>query len=191
MKIKIVLVLSILVLCVTGVQGQSLYDIESKYGKRVNVYSVSERLWMTPTYDSQGQICRMRVVPKLVSEDTNYLSETLDMDETLRFINELVPVHTRGRREEGAGMSNLGGGVSWTEFNFEHVRFVFISSFRFTKLPAKDSEPFVLLDDFPVDEAAFGEYRRQEAMKSDDQIIREYAQGRRVLDITWPNRKCK
>lgn len=191
MKIKSALVLSILVLCCAGVQGQSLYDIESKYGKRVNVYSVSEKLWMSPTYDRQGQMCLMRVFAKTVSETTNYHDPYLDIDETLRFINELVPVHTRGRREDGAGMSDLGGGIIWTRFNFERVRFVFISSFRLTKLPEKNSEPPVLLDDFPVDEAAIAESQRQEAMKSDDLIIRERAQGTRVLEISWVNRKCK
>ena len=188
---KIALMLSVLVLCCTGVQGQSLYDIESKYGKRVNVYSVSEKLWMSPTYDSQGQMCLMRVFPKTVSENTNYFSESLDIEETLRFINELVPVHTRGRREDGAGLSDLGGGIIWTRFNFEHVRFVFISSFRLGKKPEKLDGEYVLLDDFQVDEAAMAESRRKEAMKSDDEIMREHAQGRRVLEISWPNRKCK
>jgi hypothetical protein len=191
MKSKIALLLSILVLSCTGIQGQSAYEIQLKYGKRVNVYSVSEALWMSPTYDSKGQLCLMRVFPKTVSTDTNYLSPDLDIDETLRFINELVPVHTRGRREEGSGISDFGGGVVWTQFNFEHVRFVFVSSFRITKMPDKKDSDFGIMDDFPFDEAAYQEYRRQEAMKSDDQLIREHVHGARVLQITWANRKCK
>lgn len=190
MNLKTALVLSILMLCSTGVQGQSSFDIERKYGKRVNVYSVGERLWMSPSYDKQGQICLMRVFPKTVSENTNYHDPDLDIEATLRFINELVPVHTRGRRAEDAGMSDLGGGIVWTRFNFEHVSFVFVSSFHLTKRPETDLGTFVDLDS-PHDEAAAAEYRRQEAMKSDDQIIRERAFSARVLEISWPNRKCK
>jgi hypothetical protein len=189
MKTRISLLASILVLGCALVQAQSSYDIETRYGKRVNVYSVSENLWMSPSYDSQGQVCLMRVFPKTVSQTTNYLDPDLNLDETLKFINELFPTHTRGRREDGAGLSSIGGGVAITGFNYEHVRFAFISSFRITKLPEKSDE-FVLLDDFPFDEAAAAEYKRQEQMKTDDQLMREHVHGARVLQIVWANRKC-
>jgi hypothetical protein len=188
MKIRISLLASILVLGCALVQAQSSYDIETRYGKRVNVYSVSENLWMSPSYDSQGQVCLMRVFPKAVSESTNYHDPYLNMDETLRFINEVFPVYTRGRREPGTGMTELGGGVAWTRFKYEHVKFVFLSSFRLTKLPEKSDENFLL--DFPADEGSAAEYQRQREMKTDDQLMRDHAQGNRILEIVWVGRKC-
>ena len=189
MTMKIALLASILVLGCTCVGAQTLLDIETKYAKQVDVYSISERLWMTPSYDSQGQVCMMRVYPKAVSKNANYLDSSLDMDETLRFINELFPVYTRGRRGEGFGLSSLGGGVALAGFHYEHVKFVFVSSLRITKLPEKTDETFLHMD-FPVDEAEVAEYRRQEAMKPDDQLIRERAGSPKVLEIIWANRKC-
>ena len=191
MKIRSVLVATILVLGCTSVSAQSSFDIESKYGKRVEVYSVSETLWMTPNYDSEGQMCLMRVYPKAVSANTNYLDPSLNLDETLKFINELVPVHTRGRRGGWFGLSSLGGGTVWTGFEYEHVRFTFISTFRITKNPKELDGEYIHLD-FPVnDKAEFLEYQRQQAMKSDDQLIREHVHDARVLQIAWTNRKCK
>lgn len=190
MKIRITILATILVLGYTGVQAQSSYDIETKYGKRVNVYSVSEQLWMSPSYDNQGQVCLLRVFPKTVSQTTNFLHPYLNLDETLSFIKEWFPSHTRGRRAYGSGLSDIGGGVAWTRFDFEHVRFAFISSIpRITKLPEKTDESDFDFD-FPVDEAEMAEHRRQEEMKTDDQLIRERVHNARVLEITWTNRKC-
>ena len=189
MKFRIAIVASVLMLGCTGGYAQSSYDIEARYGKGGDVYSVSERLWMTPTYDSQGQVCRMRVYPKTVSQNVNYLDSNLDINESLTFINELFPVSTRGRRSKGFGLSDLGGGIAWTRFNYEHVHFVFISSFRFTKLPELEAENSVILD-LPEDEAAVAQYRSQQEMKSDDQLIREHVHNARILEIVWPKRKC-
>ena len=189
MKIRFTLIAIILVLGCPGVYGQSAAEIEIKYGKSVDVYSVGELLWMTPSYDSQGQVCMMRVYPKTVSPTTNYLESNLDMDATIRFMNELSPVYTRGRRSELFGLSIVAGGVALTNVNYENVHFVFTSSFPRSKSPAK-VEDIVLHEDFPFDAAAVEESRRQRAMKPDDELIRESAISARVLEITWANRKC-
>jgi hypothetical protein len=189
MKIRFALIAITVVLGWTGAYGQSSAEIEIKYGKRVDVYSVGELLWMTPSYDILGQVCKMRVYPKIVSPTTNYLGANLDINATIKFMNELFPIHTRGARSDFFGMSILMGGVAATNFNYENVHFVFISSLREGKFPPKGGET-VLLDDFPFDEAAVAEYRRQKAMKTDDDLIREHAISSRVLEITWANRKC-
>ena len=131
----------------------------------------------------------MRVYPRTISKNANYLDPHLDIDEALSFLNLLFPVNTRGRRADGFGLSDLGGGVIWTRFDYDNVRFVFISSFDRTNLSMwKDKVEQV--DFGPVDEAAFAEYQRKEQMKSDDQLIREHAFNVRVLEIYWSNRKC-
>ncbi len=171
-----------------SVHAQDSREIQQKYGRRENVYSVSEKLWMTPSYDKDGQVCSMRLFPKLVSETTNYLDAKLNIDEALKFINQLFPVTARGSRSSGFGMCNLGGHVIWTTFAYEHVRFVFISTFQLTKMPERGEN---IRLDFPADdEAEYKEYLRKEEMKSDDQLMREHLVEAQVLEIYWPNRKC-
>ena len=186
---RIALITIILALSCTCVVAQDSREIETKYGERANVYSVSERLWMTPSYDSQGQLCMMRVYPRVVSHDTNYLDPNLDVNEALKFINELFPVNTRGRRRDGFGLSDLGGGIVWTRFEYEHVHFVFISSFRLA-LPKQETAGNKVRLDFPIDEAALVELRRKKEMKSDDELIREHTTSPKILEIYWPNRSC-
>ena len=187
--IRSALLTALFTLSFISVHAQDSRDIQQMHGKRENVYSVSEKLWMTPSYDKDGQVCLMRLYPKLVSETTNYLDAKLNIDEALKFINQSFPVNTRGRRSDGFGMSDLGGQVIWTRFEYEHVRFVFISTFRLTKMP-EDLGESVLLD-FPAnDEAADEEYRRKEQMKTDDQLMRERTANPQVVEIYWPNRKC-
>jgi len=132
----------------------------------------------------------MRVYPKRVSADTNYLDDKVNMDEALKFINKLVPIETRGARRDGFGMSDLGGGVVWTGFRYEHIEFVFISTFRLDKL-AKDlmDRPDEVLD-FPIDDKALADFRRQEALQPDDELIRKYATNSKVLEIHWRSRRC-
>jgi hypothetical protein len=131
----------------------------------------------------------MRVYPKRVSKDTNYLDDNLNMDELLKFINKLVPPESRGARTDYFGSSDLGGGVIWTRFNYDHVRFVFISTFRLDKLSKS------LLDrpdealDFPIDKTALAEFHRREALQSDDDLIRKTS-GSKLLEIYWEHRRC-
>lgn len=47
----------IFILYIVPAFGQTVSDLEMKYGKPVNAYSVSEHIWMTPEYNHNGQIC--------------------------------------------------------------------------------------------------------------------------------------
>ena len=125
----ILIVIATLALSSSTAFGQSASDIEIKYGKPVNVYSVSERIWMTPAYDAGGQVCFMRLYPKRIAPGINYLDDTPPIDEVLKVIDELIPTGNRGARKGFFGMTETGGGVAWTRFNYDHVRFTFVSSF--------------------------------------------------------------
>ena len=188
MKTRITLITAIVLLNCISLAAQDQRDLEPTYGKQANVYTVSEHLWMSPSYDDAGQVCMMRLYARRVSETTNYLDTRLNLDEALKFINELFPVNTRGRRSDGFGLSDIGGGAILTRFDYEHVSFVFVSSFRLTKLPDKLGDSVDL--DFPIDEAAIAAARRREEMKSDDQLMREHVFNAQVLEIYWKNRKC-
>ena len=189
MKLRLTLIAAILPMICILVKAQTSKEIERTYRKQPDVYLVSEKLWMTPSYSENGQVCMMRVYPRAVSKRTNYLGPYLDINETLNFINTLFPVNTRGRRQSGFGMSDIGGGVIWTSFNYDNVQFVFVSSFDKTNLVEKMAKG-EQMDLGPVDEAAIAEAQKKEDAKSDDQLMREHALNERVLEIYWPDRKC-
>lgn len=188
LKYRIAMVVCIFAVTLSSVAGQTASELEAKYGQRENVYSVSDHLWMTPTYGADQRVCMMRLYPKLVSPDANYLDAKLDQDEVLKFIDRLVPVDSRGARKAMFGMSNGGGGVIWTNFTYERVRFVFISTFKLDRLPEPLGEHVDL--DFPVEDAAMAEFRREEASQTDDALMRKYAPAPRLVEVYWPDRKC-
>jgi hypothetical protein len=191
MSFRIVTGIYILILSHTFAFGQTAKDLESSYGHRENVYSVSEHLWMTPRYDAGGQLCTMRVYPKLVDTDTNYLDAKFETEEALKFINRLLPVNTRGARKDGFGRSDLGGGVIWTNFRYDNIAFVFISTFHLDSRAAAEllNRPDEVLD-FPIDEKALAAFRQKEAMQPDDDLIRKYAPNPKLLEIYWQHRQC-
>lgn len=50
------LVVAILLLSVSSVIGQTRSELEKKYGEPIAVYLVSESIWMTPEYTTDGQV---------------------------------------------------------------------------------------------------------------------------------------
>jgi len=188
MKIRITLIIALVALSCVAVNAQDSQEIERTYRKQADVYLIGEALWMTPSFSENGQVCMMRVYPRAISENTNFLDPYLNASAVLTFINASFPLNTRGRRRDGFGMSDSGGGVVWTHFGYDYVRFVFVSSIGQPDLSKLDKSTIGL--DFPVDEAGVAESRKREEAKSDDQIIRERIFHARVLEIYWPNRKC-
>lgn len=109
--------------------GQTSEQIKEKYGQPVEAYSVSERIWMTPKFTANGQVCTMRLYPKRISSTTNYLSNKLDYWELNEVLNQLAPPETRGKKTPFYGLRNFGGGMIRTLYNYEKVGFIFLESF--------------------------------------------------------------
>ena len=72
---------------------QTSSEVGRRYGKPVPVYSVSEHIWMTPDYSPDGQVCRMRLYPKRLAWETDYLGSQLLFPELKQTLNEIVPPH--------------------------------------------------------------------------------------------------
>jgi hypothetical protein len=98
-------------------------------------YPVSESILMTVEYTSEGQVCMMRLHPRHVAADVNYISPKLPFQELKTVLNQLVPVHTRGAKKEPFDTGATGGGTEWMSYAYENVRFSFVSPF----CPAPDS----------------------------------------------------
>ena len=138
--------LVILLLTVTTTRGQTVSELERRYGKPVSAYNVSEHIWMTPDYSSDGQVCQMRLYPKRIGPATDYLGSQLLFPELSQVLNEIVPPHLRGLKKDGFGMTDLGGGVAWTIYGYENVSFTFISSYKLDPDIIQKAESHVLKD---------------------------------------------
>lgn len=110
--------------------GQSVSEVERRYGKPTSVYPVSEHIWMTPDYSADGQVCRMRLYPRRLGPKTDYLISQLLFPELNQVLNEIVPPHLRGSKKEGFGQTSLGGGTAWTTYEYDNVSFTFIFSYK-------------------------------------------------------------
>jgi hypothetical protein len=106
----------IFLLSATTAFGQTASEIETKSGQPVRVYSLTEHIWMTPDYTVDGQVCQMKLFPKRVGPDTDYLSHQLPFEELKLILNRLVPPVARGIKADLFGLTDIGGGIAWTLF---------------------------------------------------------------------------
>ena len=88
--------------------AQTVSEVERRYCKPFSVYSVSEHIWMTPEYSADGQVCRMRLYPRRLGPNMDYLGSQLLFPELSQALNEIVSPHLRGSKEEGFGQTSLG-----------------------------------------------------------------------------------
>jgi len=173
--------------CVTPGVGQTRSDIELKYGKPVSVYSVSEHIWMTPEYASDGQVCRMTLYPKHTSGNTNYVGAKLQFEELRDVLNSLVPLNNRGLKTKlNFGATATGGPAAWTTYPYKKVTFTFISSM------SKTTESSLLRKgefEFGIPATDYIAPREDPAPSADD-FMRSESSRTEIVTIQWSNRKC-
>ena len=165
--------------------AQTAAEIQSKYGKAVDVYSVSEHIWMTPEYAADGQVCRMRFYPKRISTNTNYGAHDLPFNELREVLNALVPAETRGTKKESFGATATGGGSAWTTYDYENVTFTFVSFLSLGSyegvilkkgeyvFPPRDSEPLP-----------------NKSKPSNNDFVEWVSKGTEIVTVNWNGRKC-
>jgi hypothetical protein len=165
------------------VYAQTAADIQTQYGKSVDVYSVSEHIWMTPDYASDGQVCRMRFYPKRIGGNTNYGAHDLPFNELRDVLNALVRVETRGAKKESFGATATGGGAAWTTYDYENVSFTFVSFF-----PPRTYEGVILKKGeyvFPPSEPL-----ATESNPSSHDFVETVSTRTEIVTVTWSGRQC-
>ena len=163
--------------------GQSRAEIEAKFGQPVNSYAVSERIWMSPEYASDGQVCRMTFYPRRFSSTTTYLINELSFNEFRSVIDAIVPVAIRGAQKEplGNGVWNAGGGGRWASFVYERVTVTYVASLHLNAALGM-GEP-VLLDK----EVS----KHQEKAKPIKEDFTLYSNSTaEIVTVQWNDRKC-
>jgi len=181
-NLAIVMIVSIVV----SAFGQTRTEIEAKFGQPVNAYKVGERIWMTPEYASDGQVCRMIFYPRRFSSTTNYLINQLPFDEFRSVIDAIVPFAIRGAQKEpfGNGSWNGGGGVLWANFIYERVTISYVADGRVNTALGL-GEPVEL--DLSDDEVS----KRSEKPKPIKEDFSLYRQSTaEIVTVRWNDRKC-
>lgn len=182
---KATLALVLFLLAGKSVYAQTAADIQAKYGKAVDVYSVSEHIWMTPEYASDGQVCRMRLYPKRVSANTNYGAHDLPFNELRDVLNALVPVETRGTKKRSFGATATGGGSAWTTYGYENVTFTFVSFF-----PARSFEGVILKKGEYVFSPRESEPLPPESNPSSNDFVEKLSPRTEIVTVGWNARNC-
>jgi hypothetical protein len=164
--------------------GQTQTQIEAKFGQPVNSYEVSERIWMSPAYASDGQVCRMTFYPRRFSSTTTYLINQLSFDEFRSVIDAVVPVAIRGAQKEpfGNGYWNASAGGTWVDFVYERLTISYIASLRVH--PVLDmGEPVNLSND----EVS----KREQKPKTTKEDFSLYSHSTvEIVTVRWNDRKC-
>ena len=184
MKLIAKLAIVMTVFSVASASGQSRAEIEAKFGQPVNAYLVSESVWMSPEYASDGQVCRMIFYPRKFSSTTNYLTNQLPFDEFRRVIDAIVPIAIRGAQKEpfGNGSWSGGGGVRWTNFIYERVTISYVAGFRIN--PTLSMGEAVILDN---DE----DLKEKEKPKPTKEDFSRYSDSTaEIVRVQWNDRKC-
>jgi hypothetical protein len=163
--------------------SQTRTEIEAKFGQPVNAYKVSERIWMSPEYASDGQVCRMTFYPRRFSSTTTYLINQLSFDEFRTVIDAIVPLALRGAQKEpfGNGLWNVGGGGRWANFVYERVTISYVAGFPVNTALGM-GEPVNLSDEVP---------NRQEKPKTTKEDFSLYSDSTaEIVTVRWNDRKC-
>lgn len=182
---KKILALIFVIVAADCAYAQTAADIQTRYGKSVDVYSVSEHIWMTPEYASDGQVCRMRFFPKRISTNTNYGAHDLPFNELRDVLNALVRVETRGAKKESFGATATGGGAAWTTYDYENVTFTFVSFF-----PPRTYEGAILKKGEYVFPQRESEPLSVNSDASNNDFVERFSTQTEIVTVTWKSRKC-
>lgn len=181
------LAIAILLMSVSSAMGQTPLEFEKKYGKPVIAYQVSESIWMTPEYTTDGQICLMRLHPQRFSPNANYISPNLPFQELKRVLNQLVPLQNRGAKKEPFEMGATGGRVEWMSYAYENVKFTFVSPFELAPDSWKTRKEYV----FSVEPAPVPAHPNpKNSASSDNDFSSSQVSSIEIVTIRWNGRQC-
>ena len=177
------------VFSVVSAFGQSRAQIEAKFGQPVKSYKVSERIWMSPAYASNGQVCRMTFYPRRFSSTTTYLGNKLPFNEFRTVIDAIVPFAIRGAQKEPFrnGMWDGGGGAMWTIFVYERVTIQYTVGFRIDPAALAKAEHVILDDE---------DSQQEEKPKPKPKQVKEdfslySGSSAEIVTVQWNDRKCR
>ena len=128
---KFFLALTVLIfLSVLSADAQTVTDLETKYGKSLQIYEVRPGVMATVKFDENGQVREMRVERYNATEKMVYLDTTFPEDLLEEVINELAPATKRGAKSERSGDTVFMGGSARTFDEYKNASITYFASSR-------------------------------------------------------------
>lgn len=147
-------------------------ELERQYGPPEKIYSDGS-ISMTPSFDADGQVCRMWLYPKRVSAASVHVGKIMLFDELQDVLNRLVPRDQRGRMGERAD-SDFSAKVGSTLYPYGKFLFTFWTTLHQRTAQSPLSPPAV-----PVQPAV---------QRSADDFRRTDDTG--LVVVKWRRRQC-
>ncbi|MEO6392537.1 MAG: hypothetical protein ABIP75_11840 [Pyrinomonadaceae bacterium] len=191
MKIRLMVATSIVALSFGLSSAQSAADLNAKYGIPEKAYAVSDRVWMSPDYAADGQVCRMRLYARHIAADTDFVSQQLSFGEFYEVVEELVPRASRGAPKELASASRrgwaTGGGSMWSIFAYEWVTLTFVNGSKVDLDASSIQRGEYTLGNF-AESSAEPEAKPAAEPKNEFEPYKDSPVE--VVTIAWNDRKC-
>ncbi len=176
---------AVFLLSVSCAFGQTASDFETRFGKPVSSYVVSEHLWMTPEYSAGGEVCRVRLHPRRVAPGVNYLSPIIPFEELKEVLDRLVPLQERGAKKDPFRSGAAGGGTEWMIYSYERVTVTVVSSFRVDPDSRSERKSFA----FTVGASPSPNGPETPAASAND-FSPGLQSDAEIVTVRWNNRKC-
>ena len=128
---KLFLAAIIFTICnIAFVAAQTATEIESKYGKPIQMYEVRPGVFMNVKFDANGQASEIRVERHNMTDSISYLDTTFPADLLKEVIDELVPLAKRGARiNESSAFMLVTGGAATQTLDYENVSITYEDAF--------------------------------------------------------------
>jgi hypothetical protein len=99
--------LTVLFLCITA-SAQTREEFHNRYGSPISeTFTALPDVFVTVSYADTGEVCEMIIHPQQLTSALDYpITKTMQSQELIKMIDELVPVKQRGKRLIG-GFLNL------------------------------------------------------------------------------------
>ncbi|MFY9620023.1 MAG: hypothetical protein WAM70_14510 [Pyrinomonadaceae bacterium] len=142
---------------------------------------------MTPDYAADGQVCRLRLYPKRIGANADYLSQTLPFEELRDALNLLVPLDERGNKTQPFGLTDTGRPAAWTTYGYEKVTFTFVMSFS----PQKFGRASRLSSGLVFRPSGARANQGPETLESSvDDFNNSKSSDTEIVTVRWTDRKC-
>ena len=172
----------------TPVAAQTESEIEQKYGKPTLAYSVTEHIWMTPDYATNGRVCQMRFYSKRVDHGIATPNGNLDLQELKWILNHVVPPAARGKRSR-PGLTMTAGRMAITFYSYEKVDFSFGYSIDIQfKVEGPESSQAVSFE--PAGEAPVVELPMPPAPPPSSEADFDDVGNPEIALLKWKDREC-
>jgi hypothetical protein len=128
---KILLFLSLFLVSIVSICGQTADEFKKKYGSEV-YYEIRPKILMSAQFDKSGQVCRVSFQPNRLSKktNTNFLGQdVLDLFDLEEAFEEIVPDDQRNREIQSNGFHSSGS-MFFGSFEYENIRVGLSGSWR-------------------------------------------------------------